>query len=91
MGSLATGTATLTSTDTPDSAVTVTPSISTITDNQPLTVAVTVVGIAGQATPTGSVTLASGSSYTVLTALAGGGSSNIFIEPGIAAPPEQIR
>ncbi len=46
--------------------VTVTPSVSTITDNQPFTVAVTVVGIAGQATPTGSVTLASGS-YTALT------------------------
>ena len=54
--------------------VTLTPSASTITNQQAITVAATVAGGSGQATPTGTVTLASGS-YSSQQSLANGGAS----------------
>ena len=54
--------------------VTLTPSASTITNQQAITVAATVAGGSGQATPTGTVTLASGS-YGSQQPLANGGAS----------------
>jgi len=55
--------------------VTVTLSTSPITANQSLTVNITVAGTSGSSTPTGSVTLASGSYSSGSTALSGGGAS----------------
>jgi sugar lactone lactonase YvrE len=54
--------------------ITVTASAATITDQQAITVAATVAGGSGQATPTGTVTLASGS-YSSQQPLANGGAS----------------
>jgi Chitobiase/beta-hexosaminidase C-terminal domain/FG-GAP-like repeat/Bacterial Ig-like domain (group 3) len=54
--------------------VTLTPSASTITNQQAITVGASVAGGTGQATPTGSVTLASGS-YSSQQPLANGGAS----------------
>jgi sugar lactone lactonase YvrE len=59
---------------TASATVTVTPSGTTITYEQSLTVKVAVGGASGQATPTGTVTLASGS-YTSQQALSGGAAS----------------
>jgi hypothetical protein len=55
--------------------VTVTPGAASITTAQDLTVAVTVSGAAGNPTPTGSVTLTSGSYTSSATALSGGAAS----------------
>jgi hypothetical protein len=74
---IATGSATLTVTTpmgTAASTVTVAPSAATITDDQPITVKITVAGSSGQAAPTGNVTLASGS-YSAQLALSSGNAS----------------
>ncbi len=54
--------------------VTVTPSATTITNDQALTASISVIGISGQATPTGTITLTSGS-YSSQLALVSGGAS----------------
>jgi len=64
--------------------LTLTPSASSITVAQPLTVSVSVGGISGLATPTGSVTLTSGSYSSGATALTSG-SANINISAGALA------
>ena len=56
------------------STITVTPSATSITTSQPLTVAVAVSGAAGSPTPTGSITLAGGT-FTAQQALSGGSAS----------------
>jgi subtilase family serine protease len=66
--------------------LTLTPSASSITVAQPLTVSVSVGGISGLATPTGSVTLTSGSYNSGATALNSSGSANINISAGALAP-----
>jgi uncharacterized repeat protein (TIGR03803 family) len=55
--------------------VTVTPSSSSITSSQALTVGVTVGGVNGDPAPTGTVTLASGSYTSPATTLTGGGAT----------------
>ena len=64
--------------------VTVTPSSSNITTAQPLSVAVTVSGGSGKPTPTGSVTLSSGSYTSAATTLTGG-SATINVPAGALA------
>jgi subtilase family serine protease len=56
------------------STVTVTPSAATITNEQSVNIVVSVAGSTGQATPTGAITLASGS-YTAQQTLANGAAS----------------
>jgi len=73
----ASGSATVTVTSpigTSVSTVTLAPSAATITNDQVVTVKITVAGGSGQATPTGNVTLASGS-YSAQQTLAGGTAS----------------
>jgi hypothetical protein len=65
-------------------AVTVTPSSSSITNTQALTVTVAVVGVTGKPTPTGSVTLISGSYNSGGIALSGG-AAQINITAGALA------
>jgi subtilase family serine protease len=62
-----------------------TPSASSITVAQPLTVGVSVGSISGLATPTGSVTLTSGSYNSGATALNSSGNANINISAGALA------
>ena len=63
-----------------------TPSASSITVAQPLTVSVLVGAVSGLATPTGSVALTSGSYSSGATALNSSGSANINISAGVLAP-----
>jgi len=65
-------------------SVTVTPSSSTITTAQALSIAVTVIGGSGKPTPTGSVTLTSGS-YTSAASTLTGGSATINVPAGVLA------
>jgi len=57
-----------------NATITLTPSVSTVTDQQSITVAAAVAGSGGMAVPTGSLTLASGS-YSSQQALANGATS----------------
>jgi sugar lactone lactonase YvrE len=63
------------------STVTLTPSATTITNQQAVSVAVTVSGTSGQASPTGNVTLASGS-YSAQQTLSGSGAATFSIPAG---------
>ena len=64
--------------------VTVSPTPSTTTSNKPLTVTITVSGASGAATPTGTVTLASGA-YSSGAITLSGGSATVDIAAGVLA------
>ena len=70
-------------------AVSVTPSLSSITTAQALTVTVAVSGGNGNPTPTGSVTLASGS-YSSATTTLSGGSAQINVPAGLSSTGNDV-
>lgn len=83
----ATGTGSVTVTlaiGTTASTVAVTPSVATITNLQNTTVSVSVTGVSGQPTPTGTITLSSGS-YTAQQTLSSGAASFTVAGSGLSA------
>ena len=74
----------------PTPTVTVTPSASSITTAQALTVTLTVIGTSGEPTPTGAVTLSSGSYSSAATTLSSGGATIVVPAGSLAVGTDTL-